>query len=92
MALSKSDKEFYEEKLSLKNCYYLIGVTVLMGAIAWPLLNYVDDVQAGLTARWNASIVIDWALIGASLGSIVAAVMYLGFKFLLSMEWLPSRR
>jgi hypothetical protein len=92
MALTKRDKEFYEEKLSLKNFYYLIGVTIVMGGIMWPVLLYIQDAQAGLSARWSASVAIDWGLVGASLGSVVASVMYLGFKFLLSMEWLPSRR
>jgi hypothetical protein len=92
MALSVSDKAYYEEKLSLKNFYYLLGVTIIMAGIVWPLLLFVQDALSGLSSRWNLSIAMDWSMIGMMLGTIVSLLMYLGFKFLLSMGWLPSRR
>ena len=92
MPLSPSDKEYYEEKLSLKNTYYLLGITILMGGILWPLFLFLQDLASGLASRWDFSVLFDWAMIGMMLGSVVATVMYLGFKFLLSMEWLPPRR
>jgi len=92
MALSKQDQAFYEEKLGLKTFSYLFGATVLIGAVMWPVLVYIQDLSSGLASQWTFSIVFDWAMIGFMIGSIVAVVMYLGFKFLLSMGWLPSRR
>ena len=56
MALSASDKAYYEEKLSLRNFYYLLGVTIIMAGIFWPLLLYVQDVMSGLSSRWNLSV------------------------------------
>ena len=92
MALSAQDKAFYEEKLSLKNLYYLLGATIIMGGVLWPVFLYFQDVSDGLTARWTLSVAFDWSMIGMMLGSVVGVLMYLFFKFLLSMEWLPSRR
>ena len=92
MALSARDKEFYEEKLSIKNFYYLLGVTIIIGGFLWPILFYVQDLMSGLSARWTFNVAFDWSMIGMMLGTLVSTVMYLGFKFLLSMEWLPSRR
>ncbi len=92
MALSKLDQDFYEEKLGMRNFYYLLGVTVIMGGVITPLFFYIQDALEGLEARWTLNVVFDWALIGMMLGTIVSVVMYLGFKFLLSMGWLPSRR
>jgi hypothetical protein len=92
MPLSPQDQAFYEEKLSMKNLYYLFGATILMGAIVWPALMYLQDASSGLGARWTLSIAFDWSLIGMMLGSVVSVVMFLGFKFLLTMGWLPARR
>jgi hypothetical protein len=41
---------------------------------------------------WSANVVYHLAVIGFLLGTVVSVIMYLGFKFLLSMGWLPSRR
>jgi hypothetical protein len=92
MPLSKQDQDFYEDKLSLRNFYYLLGVTIVMGAFIAPTFFYLQDVSAGLAARWTLNVAFDWALIGMMLGTIISLVMYLGFRFLLSMGWLPSRQ
>ncbi len=92
MALSKRDQEFYEEKLGWKPLGYLFAATTLVGAIAWPLLLYIQDWSAGDTSKWTANVVYDLAVMGFLLGTVVAVVMYLSFKFLLAMGWLPSRR
>ncbi|MEJ0001002.1 MAG: hypothetical protein WDO13_18660 [Verrucomicrobiota bacterium] len=92
MPLSKSDQQFYEEKLSLKSFGRLFLVTAILGAVAWPALLFVTDWQAGQAANWTAGLVINVATVGFLLGTVVSVVMYLGFKFLLQMGWLPSRR
>jgi hypothetical protein len=92
MALSKQDQAFYEEKLSWKSVGYLFGATTVIGAVMWPLLIYLQDWSMGQTSQWSANVVYDLAVMGFLLGSVVAVVMYLAFKFLLSMGWLPSRR
>ncbi len=92
MALSAQDKAFYEEKLSYKSIGYLFGATTILGAIMWPLLLYLQDWSMGQTSKWSTNVVYDLAVMGFLLGSVVAVVMYLAFKFLLSMGWLPSRR
>jgi len=92
MALSKQDQEFYEEKLNYKAIYYLFGYTCVVGAIAAPSLMFLADWSAGQGGTWTFSMVEKVAVIGGLLGSVVAVVMYLAFKFLLQMGWLPSRR
>lgn len=92
MALSKQDQAFYEEKLSWKSVGYLIGATALIGAIMWPTLLYMQDWSIGQAKSWTMNIAYDLAVMGFLLGTVVAVVMYLAFKFLLSMGWLPSRR
>jgi hypothetical protein len=92
MALSKQDRLFYEEKLSLKTFGYLFGATVLIGAISWPLLLFIQDWSIGQTNKWTFNVAFDLSVMGFLLGSVVAVVMYLLFKFLLEMGWLPSRR
>ena len=92
MALSKQDQAFYEEKLNYKSIGYLFGATTLVGAIAWPTLLYIQDWSAGQTSTWSVNMVYKLAVIGFLLGSVVAVVMYLAFKALLQMGWLPSRR
>jgi hypothetical protein len=92
MALSKQDHAFYEEKLSLKTFGYLFGATVLVGAISWPLLIYIQDLSMGQAADWTLNMAFDLSVMGFLLGSVVAVFMYLFFKFLLEMGWLPSRR
>jgi hypothetical protein len=92
MALSPQDREFYEEKLSMKSFGYVIGSTILLGSVAWPLMNFTQDWSNGLAGRWNGNIVFDFAAIGFLLGLVVSVVLYLGFKFLLEVGWLPSRR
>jgi fumarate reductase subunit D len=92
MALSKRDQDFYEEKLGWKSFGYLFGATTIIGTVACPLLLYVQDWSSGQTSKWSANVVWDLAVIGFMLGTVVAAVMYLVFKFFLTMGWLPSRR
>jgi hypothetical protein len=92
MALSKQDQAFYEEKLGLKTFSYLFGATIFVGAVMWPLLLYIQDSSSGLASQWTFNVAFDWSMIGLMIGSIVAVAMYLAFKFLLSMGWLPSRR
>jgi hypothetical protein len=92
MALSKLDQAFYEEKLSYKSIGYLFASTTIIGAVSWPLLLYIQDWSMGQTSKWSANVVFDLAVMGFLLGSVVAVVMYLAFKFLLAMGWLPSRR
>lgn len=92
MALSKKDQEFYEEKLNYRSIGYLFGATTLLGAIAFPTLSYLQDLSMGDTSKWSANVVYNLAVMGFLLGSVVAVVMYLSFKLLLEMGWLPSRR
>ncbi len=92
MALSKRDREFYEEKLSLKMAGYLFLYTALSGMIAVPAMLYIQDALAGTTSKWSLSMIGKLAEIGAMVGCIIAVVMYLAFKLLLQVGWLPSRR
>jgi hypothetical protein len=92
MALSKQDQEFYEDKLSLKMAGYLLLYTMLLGAIAMPGLLYFLDRLSGDTSRWSFDIVIKLSEEGLMLGCVVAIIMYLAFKLLLQLGWLPSRR
>ena len=92
MALSKQDQAFYEEKLNYKSIGYLFGATTIVGAIMCPLLMYFLDLSAGDTSKWSVDVVYKLAVTGFLLGSVVAVVMYLAFKCLLQMGWLPSRR
>lgn len=91
MALSKQDQAYYEEKLNYKSIGYLFGATTLVGAIMWPLASYIQDWSDGQTSMWSMNVVYNLAVMGFLLGSIVAVVMYLAFKCLLQMGWLPSR-
>ena len=92
MALSKKDQEFYEEKLNFKYIGYLFGATCLVGAVMCPLLAYLQDLSIGQAGTWTVDIVYKLAVMGFLLGSVVAVVMYLAFKCLLQIGWLPSRR
>ena len=92
MALSKQDQAFYEEKLGWKSFGILFGATAIIGAIMWPLLLYIQDWSVGQTGKWSTNVVYDLAVMGFLLGTVVSVVMYLAFKFLLTMGWLPKRR
>jgi dipeptide/tripeptide permease len=92
MALSKKDQEFYEDKLSVKSAGFLFLYTMLAGAIAMPALIYLLDSQTGGTRTWSFRVVFTLAEEGLMLGCVVAVIMYLAFKALLQMGWLPSRR
>ena len=92
MALSPQDKEFYREKMGWKSFGLLFLATVSIGAIAWPLLLYIQDWSAGDTSQWNSKVVTNLATMGFLLGMVVSTVMYLIFKLFLEMEWLPRRR
>jgi len=91
MALSKKDQEFYEEKLSLKMAGYLFLYTALVGAVAVPAVLYMQDASVGQTRAWSFDMVIKLAEEGAMFGCIIAMIMYLAFKLLLQIGWLPSR-
>jgi len=91
MALSKQDQAFYEEKLNYKSIGYLFGSTTILGAIMWPLATYILDWSAGDTSKWSGNVVYSLAVMGFLLGSVVAVVMYLAFKCLLQIGWLPPR-
>jgi hypothetical protein len=92
MALSKQDQEFYEQKLGLNSFSRLFFATTLVSTVMMPVVLYVQDASAGQTANWTWGVVINLAVEGFLLGSVVAIIMYLAFKFLLQMGWLPSRR
>jgi len=92
MALSKKDQAFYEEKLGVKTFSYLFLYTGLTGAIAMPAFLYLQDLQAGTTGTWSVRVVINLAEEGLMLGCAVAVIMYLAFKLLLQLGWLPSRQ
>lgn len=92
MALSPQDKLFYEEKLGLKSFGRLFLATVVIGAISWPLLIYIQDWSNGDTSKWSGNVVYDLSIMGFLLGSVVSVLMYLAFKFLLEVGWLPKRR
>jgi hypothetical protein len=92
MALSKRDQDFYEEKLGWKSVGYLMLATAIVGAFSWPTLLYIQDWSIGQTKSWTLNVAYDLAVMGFLLGTVVATVMYLAFKFLLAMGWLPSRR
>ncbi len=91
MALSKKDQEFYEEKLSLKSAGYLFLYTMLLGAVAVPAAIYMLDASSGNTSNWTFRMVVQLSEEGVMFGCIVAIVMFLLFKFLLQMGWLPPR-
>ena len=92
MALSKLDQDFYEEKLGWKSVSFLFGATSLIGAVMWPLVIYMQDWSAGTTSLWSVNVVTNLAIMGFLLGVVVAFLMFMAFKFLLQMGWLPSRR
>ena len=92
MPLSPQDKEFYESKLALNSFGYLFGATVLIGAIAWPLLLFMEDWSMGQTESWSLTVAFHLAIIGFLLGTVVSVIMYLLFKLFLEMGWLPKRR
>ena len=79
-------------KLGWKSFGILFSATVVIGAIAWPLVIYLQDWSNGQTEKWNGTVVSNLAVMGFMLGTVVSVLMYLAFKFLLEMEWLPSRR
>jgi hypothetical protein len=92
MALSKQDQLFYQEKLGWKSYGILFLATTVIGAIMWPSLLYLQDWSMGQTSKWSTNVVYDLAVMGFLLGMVVSTVMYLGFKFLLQMGWLPKPR
>jgi len=92
MALSPQDKAYYEEKLALNSFGYFFGATVLIGAIAWPLVFYIQDWSIGQTDKWDSTVVSHLAIMGGLLGSVISVIMYLIFKFFLEIGWLPKRR
>ncbi len=92
MALSKKDQEFYEDKLSVKWAGFLFLYTALVGAVGFPGAAYLEDAKAGMTGMWTVRILTNLVAEGFLLGIVVAVTMYLAFKLLLQLGWLPSRR
>ncbi len=92
MALSKKDQEFYEEKLNVKSMGFLFLYTMLTGAVVVPVGLYLQDAAAGTTSKWSFDVIFKLAEEGMMFGCIIAVIMFLAFKFLLQMGWLPSRR
>jgi hypothetical protein len=92
MALSKKDQEFYEDKLNLKWVGFLFLYTAIVGAVGVPATLYLQDAAAGTTSKWSFDVVTKLAEEGFMLGVVVAVIMYLAFKLLLQLGWLPSRR
>jgi len=91
MALSPQDQKYYEEKLSLRSFSYVFGVMLIIGSISCPLLLYLQDYSAGLAGKWTGQIVFQMSLVGFVLGAVSGTLMYLTFRILLEMGWLPSR-
>jgi hypothetical protein len=92
MALSKQDRNFYQEKLGWKSFGVLFTTTVIVGAVMTPIMIFMLDWSQGQAGKWSISMAIDVSMIGFCLGVIMAVILYFFFKFLLSMGWLPSRR
>jgi hypothetical protein len=91
MPLSKEDRRFYEGKLGYRAFSILLLATAGVGMVAVPVVLYLQDSSLGQTQKWTGNLVFNLVVMGFLLGSVVSVVMYLGFKFLLSMGWLPSR-
>ncbi len=92
MALSPQDKAYYEDKLGWKGCLYLIASTVVIGAVAWPLLLYTQDWTTRQEGSWTLNTALEVSMSGAALGMLVSSLMYLVFRVLLMQGWLPRRR
>ncbi len=92
MPLSPQDQQFYADKLSWKSFAKLMGATMLIGAIGMPGMLFTLDWSAGAVTKWNGNLIFNLALYGVMLGIVMSVVMYLLFRFFLSIGWLPSRR
>lgn len=92
MALSPQDKAYYEEKLAWKGCIILVVSTVVLGAVAWPILIYLQQMSDTPKSAWTTDLALHASANGAALGMLVSAVMYLTFRILLAQGWLPRRR
>jgi hypothetical protein len=92
MALSPEDRAFYEEKLGWRGFIYLFIATVVVGAISWPVVLYIQDASAGQTGSWSFTVVRNVALSGMLLGVVVSLFMFVLARFYLWLGWLPRRR
>jgi hypothetical protein len=92
MALSPQDQAFYEEKLGWKGFLYLLGATMLSGAVSWPIVLYAQDYAVGMTSKWNFHMVFQLAMSGMLLGTVVSMLMYCLARVYLKFGWLPRRR
>jgi hypothetical protein len=92
MALSPQDQAFYDEKLGWKGFLYLLAATMLVGAISWPTVLYLQDSAAGNTGKWDFHVVVQLALSGMLLGTIVSLLMFCLARVYLTLGWLPRRR
>jgi hypothetical protein len=78
--------------LNPRSLCFLFLYTSLTGMILMPAAIYLQDASAGQTSELTGHVVLNLAVEGFLLGSVVAVVMFLAFKFLLQMGWLPSRK
>ena len=92
MALTPQDRAFYQEKLGWLGFLYLLIVTVLVGAVMWPALLYLQDYLNGQAGRWNFKIVFNVAISGMLLGCVVSVIMFALARLYLRLGWLPRRR
>lgn len=92
MALSPQDRAFYEEKLGWKGFIYLFIATVITGALACPVLLYVQDYAGGHAASWNFAVAENVAIVGMLLGTALSVIMFFLARFYLWLGWLPRRR
>jgi xanthine/uracil permease len=92
MALTPEDRAYYEQKLGWNGYLCLLAATMTVGAIAMPLLLYIQDWSDGETSKWSFTVVRNLVLNGVMLGTIVSLVMFVLARFYLWLGWLPRRR
>jgi hypothetical protein len=77
--------------LSIKSAGFLFLYTMLVGGLAVPAGIYLLDASNGDTSKWTFRIVVQLSEEGVMFGCMISVIMFLLFKFLLQMGWLPSR-
>ena len=79
-------KNFTRKSSATSRSAIFLARTCLVGTVMFPTVSYFSIGQP-----MTANEVYDLAIEGFLLGSVVAFAMYMAFKFLLGMGWLPSR-